>query len=325
MSENTVKPKFLARTARHGLSALGLLFAGSFVFSPPFRGAVPGYSWAAESFFMLWGNLNTDLRQGFVWHDRREKPPHAGDFARQCSITGFEDGVIRWKSPVGTFWVTPEEGPISLRDMSMIIQQEIYKYQGRTVKPGDIVLDCGAHLGSFTRYALNRGARKVVAIEPSSEKMVCLKKTFRPEIAAGRVVLLQVGVWSKEDKMWLAGRPGLNNSVVAPVKPGEGFGEWVRVMTIDQLMTEQELPRLDFLKMDIEGAETGAIAGAHATIRKFQPMLAIATEHTSDFAQNVRNVIRAVKDSQVDYQVGFGRYGHTNRRPYAPMEAFFYR
>ena len=317
--------KALQTAARYVLLAFGVVFAASFAGSPHFRSAVPGYIWVTEAVYMLWGNLNTDLREDFVWFDKRVQPADLDAFAAQCAITGFEDGAVRWNSPIGIFWLTPEEGPMSLRDMAMIIQQEVYSHKGRTVEPGDIVLDCGAHLGSFTRYALNKGAGMVVAIEPSTEKIACLKKTFSTEIAAGKVVLLQVGVWSKEDKLWLEGRPSLGNSVVASGKPGEGEGEWIRVMTIDQLMTERKLPRLDFLKMDIEGAETEALRGAHGTIRKFHPFLAIATEHTSDYAKNVRSVIESVKESKVDYKIGFGRYGHTPRKPYAPMEAFFYR
>jgi len=96
-------------------------------------------------------------------------------------------------------------------------------------------------------------------------------------------------------------------------------------MTIDQLVAEQMLPRVDVIVMDIEGAETDALLGARETIRKFHPFLAIATEHTSDIARNARNVIGAVKGSNVGYKIGFGHYGHTERKPYAPMETFFYQ
>jgi FkbM family methyltransferase len=316
----------LIRTiARNILLALGVVFAVCFALSGQFRNGVPGYATINDCFYLLWGNLNFDLREGFIWFDKTVQPPDLGAFADQCKITGFEDGVVRWSSPIGTFWVTAEEGPVSLRDMSMIIQREVYKYKGRTVKPGDVVLDCGAHLGSVTRFALSKGAQLVIAIEPSAEKIVCLKKTFSPEIAAGKVRVLQVGVWSKADRLWLAGRPSLGNSVVGPGKPGEGVGEWIRVETIDQLVTEQALPRVDDIVMDIEGAETDALRGARETIRKFHPFLAIATEHTDDIAHNVRNVIGAVKESNVDYKIGFGRYGHTERKPYAPMETFFYQ
>ena len=49
-------------------------------------------------------------------------------------------------------------------------------------------------------------------------------------------------------------------------------------------MTEQGLDRLDFIKMDIEGAEIEALKGAEASIRHFKPKLAICLYHRlSDF------------------------------------------
>jgi predicted RNA methylase len=62
------------------------------------------------------------------------------------------------------------------------------------VPAGAVVLDCGAHVGVYTRRALNEGAAKVIAIEPVPQTVECLRRTFRREIAEGRVVVYQKGV-----------------------------------------------------------------------------------------------------------------------------------
>jgi len=49
--------------------------------------------------------------------------------------------------------------------------------------------------------------------------------------------------------------------------------------TIDKLSPELGISRVDFIKMDIEGAEKQALNGARATLAKYKPELAIATEH----------------------------------------------
>ena len=71
------------------------------------------------------------------------------------------------------------------------------------VRKGDIVLDCGANLGTFTRTALDRGAKTVVAIEPAPENLECIRRSFKDEIASGRVILYPKGVWDKDDVLTL--------------------------------------------------------------------------------------------------------------------------
>jgi hypothetical protein len=58
-----------------------------------------------------------------------------------------------------------------------------------------------------------------------------------------------------------------------------GRGPKVRLTTIDKLVAELKLPSVDFIKMDIEGAEMQALEGAVETVRRFQPRMAISVEH----------------------------------------------
>ena len=49
--------------------------------------------------------------------------------------------------------------------------------------------------------------------------------------------------------------------------------------TIDRALAQRSAPRVDFIKMDIEGSELGALRGAEATIRHWRPKLAISLYH----------------------------------------------
>lgn len=58
----------------------------------------------------------------------------------------------------------------------------------------------------------------------------------------------------------------------------------VPLRCLDSLVMTGEIPKIDFVKMDIEGAELAAIKGAASSIRKFKPKLAISLYHKpSDF------------------------------------------
>jgi hypothetical protein len=48
---------------------------------------------------------------------------------------------------------------------------------------------------------------------------------------------------------------------------------------LDQVVSERNLERVDFIKMNIEGAEIKALRGAMETIRRFKPHFAISSDH----------------------------------------------
>jgi tRNA G37 N-methylase Trm5 len=55
-----------------------------------------------------------------------------------------------------------------------IWEENEYTRYGIDIKPGDIVLDCGANVGIFTKYALNKGAKHVYAFECDPSNYECL-------------------------------------------------------------------------------------------------------------------------------------------------------
>lgn len=92
--------------------------------------------------------------------------------------------------------------------------------------PGDIVVDCGASIGIFARYALSRGASKVVSVEADANVYEYLVKNTE-----GQNVM------------------ALNEKV---------GGEF----TIESIMSAGGLERIDFLKIDIEGWEFDLLSKA---------------------------------------------------------------
>src|SRR5262249_14941466 len=109
-----------------------------------------------------------------------------------------DEGEIQlWDTPRGPFWMPAA----SAKMMSIVLaeqEEEIYGKGERAVRRGDIVIDCGADIGTFTRSALNRGAGIVVAVEPDPVKAPCLRRNFAKEVEEGRVILVHKGVWNEE-------------------------------------------------------------------------------------------------------------------------------
>lgn len=196
-------------------------------------------------------------------------------------------GYNLWATPKGRFWVpagSDGELPVNLAEQEI----QIYRLGDTEVHPGDVVLDCGANIGVYTREALTAGAALVVAVEPAPENIWCLRRNFAPEINSGRVIVYEKGVWDKDDVLTLQVKPGASGAdSFARHPPGSIEGPKVPLTTIDKLVAELNLRRVDFVKMDIEGAEQRALLGAQKTIAKYRPRMALSVYHLPDDVQEI--------------------------------------
>lgn len=202
-------------------------------------------------------------------------------------------GFHLWETPKGRFWI-PEGNdfvlPFNLAEQA----RKIYGTGANGPRSGDIVLDCGANVGVTVREELLAGASKVIAIEPAPDNVESLLRNFKDEIAAGRVLVYPKGVWDRDDFLVLRVVPG-NSAADSFVTHPPGSVETTKVglTTIDKIAAELKLERVDYIKMDIEGAEARALAGARETLGKWRPRISVATEHEQNDPAELTRVIRA--------------------------------
>ena len=214
-----------------------------------------------------------------------------------------ESGLELWDTPKGPFWIPKGNRfvlPFNLAEM----EQHIYGEGEHFVHAGDIVLDCGASDGDFTRLALAAGAQKVISAEVSPSSAECIRRNLANEVAAGRVIVYPKGVWNKEDTLMLNVDDtnfAANSVVMRPESSHPSV--MVPLTTIDRLVADLNLPHVDFIKMDVEGAEVPALTGAQATLTRFKPRMAIATEHKPDDEVTIPAAVRKIR---ADYQMGCG-------------------
>jgi FkbM family methyltransferase len=222
---------------------------------------------------------------------------------RASHLVSQDAGLELWGTPKGRYWI-PQGNQYVLPFNLAEQEAHIYGTGSHFVHAGDIVLDCGASDGDFTREALQAGAKLVVSIEISPAAVECLRRNLAEPVAQGRAIIYPKGVWDSDGSLTLnvSDSNFAANSVVLHPE-GSHHDVEVSLTTIDKIVSELGLPRVDFIKMDIEGAEVKALAGARDTITRFKPRLSIATEHKPD---DEVTIPKAVRNLRADYQMACG-------------------
>ncbi len=166
----------------------------------------------------------------------------------------------------------------------------------RLIQPGMIVLDIGAHVGYYTRrYA--RKAQHIIAFEPHPRNFALLQRNTK---RFGNVILHQIAVAEEEgsaelyDYLMMSASGSLHydeslrelqqaqigTGDIAPRLANDMPAQTFTVQTrpIDDCLAEAGIERVDVIKMDIEGAELGALRGMRQTIAN-SPGLALIMEY----------------------------------------------
>jgi FkbM family methyltransferase len=138
-----------------------------------------------------------------------------------------------------------------------------YEYPRRTPEPpvvkvqkGDYVVDLGGNIGVFTRYAHQMGAEKVVTFEPDKRYYSILKLN-----APKNSILFNAAIGDKLGKMTLTESGHLGGSNLWTDSHGLLNQYDVNLYTLDYILEKGIIPRIDFLKVDIEGSEIMALSG----------------------------------------------------------------
>jgi len=159
---------------------------------------------------------------------------------------------------------------------TFIVQQ--YRYDN-IVEPklGDIVFDIGTYVGDtalwFSKAVGPQG--KVYAFEPEPGNFEKLKANLERNNVTN-VVPLQLALSENEGETKFTGSGGA--SAIA-----EGAnGTIVKVTTLDRFVETNKIPRVDFIKMDVEGHELKVLKGAYETVQAFKPSLALSAYHRGD-------------------------------------------
>jgi FkbM family methyltransferase len=145
------------------------------------------------------------------------------------------------------------------------------------LSPGETVIDLGAYSGlssiAFSR-AVGPGGT-VIAVEPDPLNHRAAVINFERHRRAGgnEIVLLNAAASGECGTMAFSCEGTMGSARTSVIGSARGSIQHVTAMTLEQVAAGS--PRVDFIKMDIEGAETDVIDGAQPFLREHKPRLLI--------------------------------------------------
>ena len=176
---------------------------------------------------------------------------------------GWEHGMFRSSSRQGVVLHAPNTAPARCPLIEVLVDN-MYRLRGRTFEdPGSarLVLDVGAHVGSFTSALAPclPGAR-FVCVEPSPVAAAWLRANLLRKGIGERAAVSEAAVAETEGDAVLVG--GDEASCGATTLPGsEGPGPRVKATTLDALVAAIGMVP-DIVKLDCERAEYAAVLGS---------------------------------------------------------------
>lgn len=145
------------------------------------------------------------------------------------------------------------------------------RYLQDFVRKGDVFVDVGANIGLFT-LKVAPYAGFVVAVEPGKDAGDLLAKNIALN-GFTHVAIVRKALADAPGEAVLHHNPlGDDPQAFSLISDGNAVeSEKVEITTLDLMVRDLKLPRVDCIKMDVEGAESMVIAGASETLRTWRP------------------------------------------------------
>ncbi len=166
------------------------------------------------------------------------------------------------------------------------LKQYEFNRNGQTVAiaPGDTVIEGGMCFGDtglfFAHLVGERGCVVGYEFEPNNLKILEHNLSLNPELAKR----IRIKNNALSDQSGQVMEFVMNGPATCPYSPEMGKMPTVQVktLTIDDLVRKEHLNRVDYIKLDVEGAEMATMRGAEETLRRFKPKLALSAYHKHD-------------------------------------------
>ncbi|SRR5258707_2879768 len=180
---------------------------------------------------------------------------------------------------------------------TFVLKQYEYGKRNPAIKAqaGDCVIDAGGCWGDTALYFAHTvgAAGKVYTFEFLPDNLNILEQNLQlnPQLSK-RIEVIPKALWNTAGDVINYCAYGPGTSLIPSLQQSEHRALQVSTISIDDFASEHKSPRIDYIKMDIEGSELAALKGAERTIRASRPRLAISVYHSKDDFFSIPNYLR---------------------------------
>src|ERR687895_28010 len=197
--------------------------------------------------------------------------------------------------------------PINKNDLINMTIREDEIIELFTPKEGDVVIDIGAHIGRYTIIGAKRvGTKgKVVAIEANPSNFEMLNRNIKLNQLTN-IISLNNAVYSKETKIKLY-LPGeelghtIYNTVMSDRAKNEDKFVEVSANTLDYFLQLKEITDVNWIKIDVEGAEFEVLKGSHNVLSNSKDISLLIEVHGKDTYEPIIESLRS-HNFKIDFE-----------------------
>jgi FkbM family methyltransferase len=152
---------------------------------------------------------------------------------------------------------------------------DLYAEMGR-LQRGSVVIDGGAYCGASAVLMgkIVGDAGRVIAFEPDAENYAALERNVATHRATN-VTTSPKGLWSRSGTVEFQSDGNMGSSILEASGRAASRVASIPVTSLEDVVRDYKLDRLDFVKLDIEGAEVQVLEASVDVLRRFRPRVII--------------------------------------------------
>jgi FkbM family methyltransferase len=204
-------------------------------------------------------------------------------------------------------------------DTSEYIQSHLYLFNsfepstikciGKLVKPDDIIIDIGANIGYLSlNFAAHLDSSGIVySFEPERKNYNSLIENISLNKGLNiKPIKKALSNFDGKIKLYISkdNNQGSHSTIYNDQILSENYEE-IEALKLDDFIKNERLLKIDFVKIDVEGAEVEVLEGMSSTMQNFKPIILIEMNNT---IQNLRGVsTREIKEKLFN-EFGYASY-----------------